>query len=75
MDLKDTLVRPIVTEKSTGHLGSDRTYAFEVGLTATKLDVKKAIESFYGVKVDRVRTQVQRGKTKRFGRSMGQRSN
>jgi large subunit ribosomal protein L23 len=75
MDIKDTLVRPIVTEKSTTNLGTDRTYAFEVGLAATKFDIKRAIESFYGVNVDAVRTQVVRGKSKRSGRFSGKRSN
>jgi large subunit ribosomal protein L23 len=75
MDIKDTLVRPIITEKSTSHLGLDRTYAFEVGLTANKYDVKRAIEQFYGVSVEAVRTQVLRGKSKRFGRYAGKRSN
>ena len=75
MDMKDTLIRPIVTEKSTSHLGTDRTYAFEVGLAATKTDIKRAIESFYGVDVAAVRTMVIRGKNKRFGRFFGKRSN
>jgi large subunit ribosomal protein L23 len=75
MDMKDTLVRPIVTEKSTSRLGSGRTYAFEVDLGATKTDVARAIEAFYGVSVDRVRTMVVRGKSKRFGRHQGRRSN
>lgn len=75
MELKDTLIRPIVTEKSTTALGSDRTYAFQVGLAANKRDVKRAIESFYNVEVTAVRTLVVRGKVKRFGRHHGKRSN
>ncbi|MCB9676508.1 MAG: 50S ribosomal protein L23 [Alphaproteobacteria bacterium] len=75
MELKDTLVRPIITEKSTTFLGNDRTYAFEVGLSANKRAVKRAIESFYGVEVESVRTLVVRGKMKRFGRHYGKRSN
>jgi large subunit ribosomal protein L23 len=74
MDMKDTLVRPIITEKSTNS-GSDRTYAFEVGLAANKFDIKRAIEAFYGVQVDTVRTLVVRGKNKRSGRYSGKRSN
>ena len=75
MELKDTLVRPIITEKSTTFLGNDRTYAFEVGLSANKRQVKRAIESFYGVKVESVRTLIVRGKHKRFGRHFGKRRN
>ena len=75
MELKDTLIRPIITEKSTTFLGSDRTYAFEVGLASNKHQVKRAIERFYGVEVDSVRTLVVRGKVKRFGRHFGKRKN
>lgn len=75
MKLSDTLIRPLVTEKTTSHLGTDRTYAFEVGLTANKHEIAAAIESVYGVKVETVRTIVMRGKAKRFGKHTGKRSN
>ncbi len=75
MLLKDTLIRPLVTEKTTAFLGTDRTYAFEVGVGSTKGQVKSAVEDFYGVKVDAVRTLVMRGKSKRFGRHYGRRKN
>jgi large subunit ribosomal protein L23 len=75
MELSDTLVRPLITEKTTTALGNDRTYAFEVGINSNKAQVKRAIESFYGVQVDCVRTLVVRGKTKRFGRRFGKRRN
>ena len=73
MELKDVLVRPLVTEKSTTWLGTDRTYAFEVGSAANKIQVKRAVEAFYGVEVEAVRTMVVRGKVKRFGRHFGKR--
>ena len=44
MELKDILIRPIITEKSTTALGNDNTYAFEVGLASNKRQVKRAIE-------------------------------
>lgn len=75
MLLKDTLVRPLVTEKTTNFLGNDHTYAFEVTVDATKPQIKKAIEALYGVEVDAVRTAVVRGKMKRFGRFFGKRKN
>ena len=75
MELSDILVRPIVTEKSTSALGSDRAYAFEVGVNANKIQISRAIEAFYGVQVERVRTVVVRGKIKRFGKHNGKRSN
>lgn len=75
MELKDVLVRPLVTEKSTTWLGTDRTYAFEVGSAANKIQVKRAVEAFYGVEVEAVRTMIVRGKVKRFGRHFGKRGN
>jgi len=75
MELKDVLVRPLVTEKSTSFLGSDRAYAFEVGVDANKIQIKRAVELFYGVEVDVVRTIQMRGKVKRFGRHHGKRKN
>ena len=75
MELKDVLVRPLVTEKTTTFLGNDRTYAFEVGLAANKIQIKKAIQVYYDVGVECVRTIVVRGKTKRFGRKVGKRKN
>ena len=75
MEIKDILIRPIVTEKSTTRLGSERTYAFEVGIGANKVEIGRAIEKYYGVKVEDVRTLIVRGKVKRFGRHYGRRSN
>jgi large subunit ribosomal protein L23 len=75
MDIKDILLRPIITEKSTSTLGNDRTYAFEVGPAANKAQVKAAIESYFDVEVEQVRTLVMRGKIKRFGRRSGKRRN
>lgn len=75
MDMKDILIRPIITEKSTTGLGNESTYAFEVGLASNKRQVKRAIEQFYGVEVDNVRTLIVRGKLKRFGRFHGKRKN
>lgn len=74
MEMKDVLVRPIITEKSTTGL-PENTYAFEVGLKANKVEIKRAVERFYGVRVSRVRTLVVRGKMKRFGRRQAKRSN
>lgn len=75
MLLKDTLVRPLVTEKSTTGLGDERTHAFEVNVDADKNRIKRAIEEFYGVRVETVRTLIMRGKLKRFGRHTGKRKN
>jgi len=75
MELRDILVRPLITEKTTTHLGGEQTYAFEVSLVANKLQIKKAIERFYGVSVAQVRTTIVRGKIKRWGRHWSKRGN
>lgn len=75
MLLKDTLVRPLVTEKTSNLLGNDRTYAFEVTVSSDKAQIRAAIEALYGVEVEAVRTAIVRGKTKRFGRHAGKRKN
>ena len=75
MELHDTLIRPLVTEKTTSQLNGENVYAFEVGLAANKIQIRSAVESLYGVKVDQVRTSVMRGKLKRYGRHFGKRKN
>jgi len=74
-ELRDILRRPIVTEKSAILMDEDNTYVFEVSERANKLQIKGAIENYFGVKVVDVRTLVVRGKVKRFGRFYGKRSN
>lgn len=64
---------PHVTEKAT--LGSQYSQVtFKVPNTATKPDIKKAVEVLFGVKVKRVNTLIQKGKTKRFKGIAGKRS-
>ncbi len=74
-ELRDIVVRPILTEKTSQAQEFESTYAFEVGLAASKLQIKRAIESLFDVEVERVRTVRVRGKVKRFGRHFGKRSN
>ena len=47
---------------------------FKVDVDATKLEIKKAVETLFGVQVESVNTLNQKGKTKRFGRIVGRRS-
>jgi len=76
MELRNVLVRPLVTEKATSdEIHGNNTYVFEVTLAAGKNDIKSAVESYYDVEVDQVRTMIVRGKSKRFGRTIGKRSN
>ena len=60
----EVLIKPIVTEKSNKLSEARRTYAFKVHRKANKLEVKKAVEDFYGVTVIDVNTVVVPGKTK-----------
>jgi large subunit ribosomal protein L23 len=73
--IDDVIVRPLLTEKTTRLQEESNQYAFEVGDAATKIEIKQAIESLFGVRVATVRTQVVRGKVKRFGRYHGKRAN
>jgi len=67
---QDIIVRPIITEKSMDGL-AERKYTFEVAKNANKIEVKKAVESLFGVKVAKVNTISVKGKKKRMGRSEG----
>ena len=64
MKLSEVLIKPIVTEKSNKLTDQRRTYAFRVDRKANKLEIKKAVESFYGINVIDVNTVVVPGKAK-----------
>jgi large subunit ribosomal protein L23 len=64
MKFTDILVKPIVTEKSNSQQTKLNRYAFKVDRKANKLEIKKAIETFYGVTVTDVNTAVMPGKNK-----------
>lgn len=72
-DLKyyDVILKPVVTEKSMNAM-SEKKYTFLVNPTATKNQVKEAVEKMFdGVKVDKVMTMNNSGKTKRRGATTG----
>jgi large subunit ribosomal protein L23 len=69
----DVIRRPIVTEKTTLAREGARTIVFEVAAGATKVDIRRAVESLLGSKVETVRTAIAHGKVKRQGRFVGQR--
>ena len=77
MKVTDVIRRPIVTEKTTVARDANRkggaVVVFEVARTATKIDIRKAVEHLFGTKVASVRTQIGHGKFKRQGRFAGQR--
>ncbi len=64
MKPSDILIKPILTEKANAQQETLRRYAFKVARKANKLEIKKAIESFYGVTVTDVNTSVVPGKNK-----------
>ena len=69
----DTIIAPVITEKAT-LLSEKNQVLFRVPLTATKKDVKEAVETLFNVKVAAVNTLRHKGKTKFFRGVQGQRS-
>ena len=66
----DIIVRPVLTEKSYDGIQAKK-YTFKVAKSATKTQIKTAIEDIFGVKVSRVNTINVDGKKTRMGRSEG----
>lgn len=66
------LLRPLVTEKGTHRSTRNNQYAFEIDPRATKVDVRRAIEDLFNVKVEKVRTQTRRGKHRKHRFKAGQ---
>ena len=58
----EVIKKPLISEKNAGHAEDSNTYAFEVDLRASKIDVKNAVEGAFRVKVEEVRTMVCRGR-------------
>jgi len=70
-----TIVRPIMTEKSSAAYQERGEYAFEVASRANKPAIKLAVEQLFGVTVTSVQTMNCRGKRRRVGTSVGTRAN
>ena len=66
----DMIVSPVLTEKSYDGIQAKK-YTFKVAKSATKTQIKTAVEDIFGVKVARVNTVNVDGKKKRMGRSEG----
>ena len=64
MRLSEVLIKPILTEKANAQQEKLRRYAFRVSKDANKLEIQKAVETFYGVTVTKVNTVVVPGKNK-----------
>jgi large subunit ribosomal protein L23 len=72
MNAYDIIIRPVLSEKSYDGIPS-KTYTFEVAKNANKVEIKKAVEEIFGVKVEKVNTMNVKGKLKRQGRFEGYR--
>ena len=66
--------KPLFTEKGSALKESENKLLVEVGKDANKLEIKKAIEEIFKVKVEKVATIKTHGKWKRYGKSIGKRS-
>lgn len=73
--LHRTIVRPLITEKSSAAYQARGEYTFEVHPDATKTQVRSAVEQLFGVKVTGVWTMNVRGKERRMGKTAGRRPN
>jgi large subunit ribosomal protein L23 len=72
-DERDIILRPIVTEKTADAKEHSNTVCFQVARGANRIEVRRAVEKLFGVKVVEVRVVNVRGKQRRFGRYTGHR--
>ena len=72
MNMHDLLLKPVITEKTTMMM-SDGKYTFKVPLRANKVEIRKAVEAVFGVKVKSVATLRTMGKFTRMGKYIGKR--
>ncbi|MDI9471634.1 MAG: 50S ribosomal protein L23 [Tissierellia bacterium] len=70
MSAYDIILAPVITE-NTAMLAEERKYTFRVDFRANKYQIKDAVESIFGVQVEKVNTMHVRGKLKRQGRNVG----
>ena len=73
MRIQEVIRRPLITEKSTSMRDEVNTVAFEVDSRANKIEVKRAVEAQFKVKVAEVRIASMHGKVRRQGRFVGRR--
>ena len=66
----DIIIKPIVTEQSMAEMAENK-YTFVVSKKANKTEITKAVETIFGVNVEKVNTLNSDGKVKRMGRSVG----
>ena len=69
----DIIIKPIITEQSM-EATEEKKYVFQVAIDANKIEIKKAVEEIFGVKVEKVNTIRMDGKEKRMGVHVGRRA-
>ncbi len=72
-DYTDIIIAPVITEKAAIE-AEKNVYTFKVAANANKIEIKKAIEEAFGVKVVKVNTLNTKAKSKRVGRCTGKTS-
>lgn len=72
--LLQVLQGPVISEKAAVNADANNKHVFKVSNDATKREIKQAVESYFKVKVEDVRTMNVKGKSKRFGQMQGRRS-
>jgi large subunit ribosomal protein L23 len=73
-DPRSIIRKVLITEKGTVMRETLRQYFFEVARDANKIEIKRAVEAVFHVKVDSVQTMQMQGKVKRQGRAVGRRN-
>ena len=71
MTSRDIIIKPVITEKSMTGVANEKKYTFKVDKRATKIQIAKAVEEIFGVKVSKVNTVSVRGHLRRQGRNQG----
>lgn len=70
-EARHVIVRPVITEKTSKMGEAQNAYVFVVSRAANKIEIRRAVEDMFDVKVNDVRTMVYRGKNRRLGRHVG----
>ena len=70
----DIILKPVITEASMTATATQKKYTFRVAKNATKIEIARAVEELFGVKVEKVNTVTTQGKLKRMGRYEGRTS-
>ena len=71
--VQDIIIKPVITEASMDRI-ADKKYTFKVATTSNKVEIKKACEELFGVKVEKVTVINMKSKSKRVGYHFGETS-